>query len=59
VGRFCLQSASPPVYIFYHEGKDKPLQDQLDIIDTLPGEKGYDRAKSPIRGNQAVTGAGR
>jgi len=37
-----VQSTTPaPVYIFHREGEDKPLQGQLDIIDTLPGEKGY------------------
>jgi hypothetical protein len=37
-----VQSTTPaPVYIFYREGEDKPVQGQLDIIDTLPGEKGY------------------
>ena len=25
----------------YREGEDKPVPGQLDIIDTLPGEKGY------------------
>jgi hypothetical protein len=37
-----VQSTTPaPVYILYHEGEDKPVADQLDIIDTLPGEQGY------------------
>src|SRR5262249_4054367 len=37
-----VQSTTPaPVYILYRERADKPVQDQLDIIDTLPGEKGY------------------
>jgi len=37
-----VQSTTPaPVYILYHEGEDKPVQNQLDIIDTLPGEQGY------------------
>jgi hypothetical protein len=37
-----VQSTTPAaVYILYHEGEDKPVQNQLDIIDTLPGEKGY------------------
>ena len=37
-----VQSTTPaPVYIFYREGEDKPVASQLDIIDTLPGEKGY------------------
>ena len=30
-----------PVYVLYREGEDKPVEGQLDIIDTLPGEKGY------------------
>lgn len=37
-----VQSTTPaPVYIFYREGEDKPVQGQLNIIDTLPGENGY------------------
>jgi len=39
---FDIQSTTPaPVYVLYREGEDKPAVDQLDIIDTLPGEKGY------------------
>jgi hypothetical protein len=34
-------TASAPVYVLYREGEDKPVDGQLDIIDTLPGEKGY------------------
>jgi hypothetical protein len=37
-----VQSTTPaPVYILYREGEDKPMQNQLYIIDSLPGEKGY------------------
>ena len=37
-----VQSTTPaPVYILYHESEDQPVQGQLDIVDTLPGEKGY------------------
>ena len=37
-----VQSTTPaPVYILYRKGEDAPVQDQLNIIDTLPGEKGY------------------
>jgi hypothetical protein len=37
-----VQSTTPaPVFILYRQGEDKPVQDQLDIIDTLPGEQGY------------------
>jgi hypothetical protein len=40
--RLDVQSTTPaPVYILYREGEDEPVQGQLDIIDTLPGEKGY------------------
>ena len=39
---FDVQSTTPaPVYVLYREGEDKPVLGQLDIIDTLPGEKGY------------------
>jgi hypothetical protein len=37
-----VQSTTPaPVYVLYREGEEKPVEGQLDIIDTLPGEKGY------------------
>ena len=37
-----VQSTTPaPVYIFYRDGEDRPVQNQLDVIDTLPGEQGY------------------
>ena len=39
---FDVQSTAPaPVYVLYRQGEDKPVADQLDIIDTLPGDKGY------------------
>ncbi len=39
---FDVQSTTPaPVYVLYREGEDKPVSGQLDIIDTLPGETGY------------------
>src|SRR6185312_3836211 len=39
---FDIQGTMPaPVYVLYREGEDKPVAGQLDIIDTLPGEKGY------------------
>ena len=39
---FDVQGTTPaPVYVLYREGEDQPLADQLDIIDTLPGETGY------------------
>ncbi len=39
---FDVQSVTPaPVYVLYHKDGIKPVAGQLDIIDTLPGEKGY------------------
>ena len=39
---FDVQTTMPaPVYVLYREGEAKPVEGQLDIIDTLPGEKGY------------------
>ncbi|HET9572975.1 MAG TPA: hypothetical protein VFP29_04535, partial [Methyloceanibacter sp.] len=39
---FDEQTTMPaPVYVLYREGEAKPVEGQLDIIDTLPGEKGY------------------
>lgn len=37
-----VQSTTPaPVYVLYREGEGKPVEGQLDVIDTLPGDKGY------------------
>ena len=37
-----VQSTTPaPVYVLYREDEEKPVQGQLNTIDTLPGEKGY------------------
>ncbi len=39
---FDVQPTTPaPVYVLYRDGEDKPVAGQLDIIDTLPGETGY------------------
>jgi hypothetical protein len=37
-----VQSTTPaPLYILYREDEDQPVQGQLDILDTVPGEEGY------------------
>lgn len=39
---FDVQATAPaPVYVLYRDGEDKPVAGQLDVIDTLPGETGY------------------
>jgi hypothetical protein len=39
---FDVQTTMPaPVYVLYRDGEDQPVEGQLDIIDTLPGEAGY------------------
>jgi hypothetical protein len=39
---FDVQTTTPAtVYVLYREGEDKPVAGQLAIIDTLPGEMGY------------------
>ena len=39
---FDVQGTAPaPLYVLYREGEEKPVEGQLDIIDTLPGEKDY------------------
>ena len=39
---FDVQTTMPaPVYVLYRQGEDQPVAGQLDIIDTLPGETGY------------------
>jgi hypothetical protein len=40
---FDVQGTMPaPIYVLYREGEDRPVEGQLDVIDTLPGEKDYD-----------------
>jgi hypothetical protein len=37
-----VQSTTPaPVYTLYREGEARPVRGQLDIIDALPGDEGY------------------
>ena len=39
---FDVQSAAPaPLYVLYRKGENQPVKGQLDIIDALPGERGY------------------
>jgi hypothetical protein len=39
---FDVQTTMPaPLYVLYREGENQPVEGQLDIIDTLPGETGY------------------
>src|SRR4029079_3245640 len=48
---FDVQTTTPaPVYVLYREGDGKPVAGQLDIIDTLPGEKGYNDFRQFWRG---------
>lgn len=36
-----LPDTPAPIYVLYREGEDAPVQGQLNIIDLLPGETGY------------------
>lgn len=39
---FDVQGVTPaPVYVLYRKGEEKPVENQLDIVDSLPGDKGY------------------
>jgi len=39
---FDVQSTAPaPVYVLYRMGENQPVKGQLDVIDGLPGDKGY------------------
>jgi hypothetical protein len=39
---FDVQSTTPaPVFLLYREGEENPVAGQLDIVDSLPGETGY------------------
>ncbi len=47
---FDVQPTAPaPVYVLYREGEDTPVEGQLDIIDTLPGEKGYNDFRQVVK----------
>ena len=39
---FDVQSTIPaPIYVLFRDGQDTPLESQLNIVDTVPGDAGY------------------
>ena len=39
---FDVQPIIPaPIYVLFHEGEDHPVEGQLNIIDVIPGDEGY------------------
>ena len=39
---FDVQSETPaPIYVLFREGENSPVEDQLNIIDVIPGDAGY------------------
>jgi len=39
---FDVQSTTPaPIYVFFHEGASMPVANQLNVIDVIPGDPGY------------------
>jgi len=47
---FDVQDTNPaPVYVLYHAGEDRPVAGQLVIVDTLPGEKGYNDFRQIVK----------
>ena len=39
---FDVMSTSPaPIYVLFREGSDTPVEDQLNIINVIPGDNGY------------------
>lgn len=39
---FDIQPTAPaPIYVLFKEGEDTPIEGQLNIIDVIPGESGY------------------
>jgi hypothetical protein len=47
---FDIQGTTPaPIYVLYREDEDKPVVGQLDIIDTLPGDKGYNDFRQVLK----------
>lgn len=47
---FDVQSTTPaPIYVLYRMGEMHPVKGQLDIIDTLPGEAGYNDFRQVVK----------
>jgi hypothetical protein len=39
---FDVQSTTPaPIFVLYREGETTPVRDQLNIVDVIPGQQGY------------------
>jgi hypothetical protein len=39
---FDVQSTTPaPIYVFFREGEETPVEGQLNVIDVIPGDEGY------------------
>ncbi|WP_440989371.1 hypothetical protein [Haloarchaeobius baliensis] len=39
---FDVQSTSPaPIYVLFREGEDSPVEGQLNVVDVVPGDDGY------------------
>ncbi|AZH27093.1 hypothetical protein [Haloplanus aerogenes] len=39
---FDVQSTTPaPIYVLFHEGEDTPVEGQLNVVDVVPGDDGY------------------
>ncbi|MFC7201937.1 hypothetical protein ACFQJC_00265 [Haloferax namakaokahaiae] len=39
---FDVQSTTPaPIYVLFREGEDTPVEGQLNVIDSIPGDDGY------------------
>jgi hypothetical protein len=40
---FDVQSTTPaPIYVLFREGEDTPVDGQLNVVDAIPGDEGYD-----------------
>lgn len=44
-----MPDAPAPIYVLYHEGEDTPVQGQLDVIDEVPGDVGYNDFRRLVR----------
>lgn len=47
---FDVQSTTPaPIYVLFREGEDTPVEDQLNVIDVIPGDAGYNDFWNPVK----------
>lgn len=47
---FDVQSRTPaPLYVLYREGETRPVEEQLDIVDAIPGDAAYNDFRQVVK----------